>query len=176
MSETAPLTSSGDIEPIEFESQVSAEGYRRVLMRVALLRLRWVLPFVAFFGFAALGRGDYGVAGLWVAIGAGVLLVVVAYARWVTGSPLASKVALARVRYSADSEGLRYESEAGAGRISWTQVSHVQHVAEHYLLYVGMATYLLVPEKDLDDAESRTRFEALIQECVPRGKWWQGRA
>lgn len=162
---------SGD-RSLSFDVRVSEAGYRRVLIRVALLRLRWVLPFVAFFGFAALGRGDADMAWLWLAMSVGTALIVAAYALWVSGSPSASKAAMARIRYSVDDEGLHYESDAGTGRIEWNQVRRWEMAAEHYLLYVGAATYLLVPGDDLDAVDARGRFEALLRTCVAR-RWWQ---
>ncbi|MHB9002667.1 MAG: YcxB family protein [Coriobacteriia bacterium] len=160
---------------IEFKSQVTEAGYRRVLMRVALRRLRWVLPFLAFFGFAALGRGDLDLAWFWLAMGAGTMLIVVAYALWVSGSPSASKAAMEPVGYRADDEGLHYESADGRGLIEWSQVRRWEVAADHYLLYVGAATYLLVPVHDLCLVDGRDGFESTLRSHVVPRRWWRRR-
>lgn len=167
-----PAVPESPAAPIEFESTVTEAGYRRVLIRVALRRLRWVLPFLAFFGFAALGRGDTDIAWLWLVMSAGTMLIVVAYALWVTGSPSASKAAMVRVRYRADGEGLRYESADGSGLIEWDRLRRWEVAADHYLLYVGAATYLLVPVSDLDVVEARGPFESLLRAHVISQRSW----
>ncbi|PKQ10113.1 MAG: hypothetical protein CVT69_01375 [Actinobacteria bacterium HGW-Actinobacteria-9] len=160
---------------IEFESSVTRAGYRRVLIRVALRRLRWALPFLAFFGFAALGGGDSDMAWFWLAMGVGTMLIVYAYALWVSGSPSASRKALEPVRYRADTEGLHYESADGYGLIEWSQVRRWEVAADHYLLYVGAATYLLVPVQDLAVVDGRDGFESALRACVAPRRWWRRR-
>lgn len=154
---------------IAFESRVTERGYRRVLVQVALLRLRWVLPIVAYIVAAAIARGDHGRAVLWAGMAVGAFVVVLGYALWASGSPSSDKSVLAPVRYSADGSGLGYETASGGGRVSWDQVRRWQHVADHYLLYVGSASYLLVAGESLDVTGARDAFETLLRARVPKG-------
>lgn len=161
---------------IAFESRIGSAGYRQVLVRVALLRLRWVLAIAAFFAFSALGRGDTGRALLWVGMSAGALLVVTGYALWASGSPSADHSIYAPVNYAVDAEGMSYTTPTGEGHVAWDQIRRWQSVADHYLLYVGSASYLLVSGASLDEAGARDDFETLVREHVPHGPWSARRA
>lgn len=158
---------------VRFEARLTERGYRAVMLRVALVRLRWLLPLAAFFGFGAMGRGETGttlvIAGMTVATIVGLL----GYAAWATGSPAHQRL-YRPVSYVADESGLAFSSPDGDGTVEWDQVRRWQYASGHYLLYVGSASYVLVPRGDVGPDEAVEEFESLLRTHVargPRARW-----
>jgi hypothetical protein len=98
---------------------------------------------------------------------AGVFVVIWGYVTYMSRSP-AVAVVYAPVRYEFDDSGVRYAGDEGSGEFPWSAVARWRVAADHYLLYVGGSTYLLVPADAFEPAEEM-RFAALLREHVPKG-------
>lgn len=153
---------------IEFESRLSERGYRAVMLNIALLRLRWLLLVAAYFVFSALGRGDRPTALIIAGMTGGAIVIAIGYASWASGSP-AHQHLYRPIRYTLSEEGLAYEAEGAAGIVEWASVRKWRLVKEHYLLYVGSSSYVLVPADDVGGPERRVIFEAALRTHVAHG-------
>jgi len=146
---------------------LTPRGYRGVLLHLSALKLRLVVPLLAFFGFAALGAGFNTQAFAVLSTLGAVVLTVWGYIAWNVNSP--SRAGLYEpVAYEFDPEHIVYAGAEGAGTIAWDQVRSWRYASGHYLLYVAGASYLLVPEGDLGAGEV-DRFEQLLRSSVKRG-------
>ncbi len=161
----APATDTLACPEITFESRLTEKGYRSVMLRVSLMRLRWIAPIAAFFIMSALGRGDTRTAVFLFGMTVFTVLIIVLYANWASGSPSQSSV-YAPVTYRTGVEGLEYESDDRHGMVEWPTIRRWVFVDGHYLLYVGSASYVLVPAVALDDPEL---FETILRCHVAHG-------
>jgi len=154
-------------EPIRITVHLTQSGYRGVLLHLSALKLRLVVPLLAFFAFAALGTGFNTEAFLMLGTLAATLITVWGYITWNTSAPKNAELYLP-VAYELDSERIIFAGEAGRGVLEWDRVRKWRYAAGHYLLYVTGATYIMIPEVDLDPADM-DRFEALLWKQVPKG-------
>jgi len=153
---------------ITFESRLSEKGYRSVMLRVSLLRLRWIAPIAAFFIFNALARGDMQTASVLGSMFVGTVIIIVLYANWASGSP-SQRAVYEPVTYRTTPEGLEFESDERRGVVEWETIRRWEFVNGHFLLHVGSASYVLVPEVALEGAGGPAAFEAVLRERVAHG-------
>lgn len=153
---------------LRFESRLTEKGYRTVMQREALMRLRWLLPIAAFFIFSTLGRGEIGPAVLLGVMTVGTVIAIFGYASWAAGTP-AHRTLYDPVTYEVRGSGLAFETETGAGIVEWSQVRRWAYVKDHFLLYVGSSNYVLVPADALCNAGERIEFERILRENVAHG-------
>lgn len=143
---------------------LTPKGYRAVLLHLSALKLRLVVPLMAFFGFASLGAGFDTQGVLILSSMVGIVLTVWGYIAWNASSP--SRIELYEpVAYEFGVDGIVYASASGAGTIEWGQVAKWGYAVGHYLLYVAGASYLVVPECDIADGEVDA-FETLLRAHV----------
>lgn len=152
---------------IRFESRLTEQGYRGVMLRVSLMRLRYVLPVAAFFVFNALGRGDLRTAWILGAMTLGTVFIVVLYANWASGSPTQRGV-YEPVSYRTTPEGLEFTSGERSGLVAWDTIRRWEYVREHYLLHVGSTSYVLVPAAAFAGQDAGA-FEAVLRAHVTHG-------
>lgn len=156
------------VPDMSFESRLTEKGYRSVMLRVSLLRLRWIAPVAAFFIFNAIARGDVQTASVLGTMFVGTVLIIVLYANWASGSPSQRSVYDA-VTYHTVPEGLEFHSEERHGIVEWETVRRWESVNGHFLLHVGSASYVLVPETALEGAGGPAVFEAVLRARVAHG-------
>ncbi len=156
---------SAPLPEITFESRLTEKGYRSVMLRVALMRLRWVLPIAAFFIFSALGRGDRATATLLGVMTLGTVLTVVLYANWASGSPT-QRAVYEPVTYTTAPDGLIFRSGEREGIVEWGSIRRWELVMEHFLLHVGTSSYVLIPHGCPPDPVA---FEMVLREHVAHG-------
>jgi len=150
---------------------VTPKGYRAVLFAIALRKLRFVLPVMAFFAFAALATGGQRYPLLMMVGLIGVIAFVWLYVNWVSGSP-AHKDVYVPVRYRFSEDGIEYDSAIGTGAIPWDRVCRWRFFASHYLLYTESSAFLLVGASALSDTAKGT-FESLLAEKVRKRASWR---
>ncbi|MDY0088572.1 MAG: YcxB family protein [Coriobacteriia bacterium] len=137
-------------------------GYRRVLLHLAALRLRFVPPVLGLLALLAYSAGARTEA---VALFLGALaipIVVWGYLAWLSKSPRSQSL-YATVTYEFTSDNIIYHSSFGEGTIRWDQVLRWREVAEHVLIYVSGSSYLLLPLSDLEEPASACLRETLEQ-------------
>lgn len=169
------MTKLATCDEISFESRLTERGYRAVMLHVSLLRLRWVLPFAAFFIFNELGRGDTRTALVLTGMTVATVVTIVLYANWASGSPSQRSV-YDPVHYRTAEEGLVFEAGERSGIVEWGTVRRWEFIHGHFLMYVGSSSYLLVPADALagvscdgDTAEQGpARFETILREHLAR--------
>ncbi|HET6498470.1 MAG TPA: YcxB family protein [Coriobacteriia bacterium] len=147
-----------------FTVTLTERGYRRVLIHLAALKLRFLPPALTFGGmyaYAAGGRVE----------GAGLFLAAIAlpvtlwgYLSWVSGSPR-SRALYEPISYEFGPEEIAYHSPDASGAIGWERVTRWREAAGHILLYVSGAAYVLVPVEELDDV-TRARLRDLLTQRV----------
>lgn len=155
--------------PLGFTVTLTERGYRRVLIHLAALRLRFVPPALAFGGvyaYAADGRTE--AAGLFLAAIA-LPITVWGYLAWVSGSPR-SQALYAPVQYEFGVNGIAYRSPDGDGEIEWRRVRRWREAVEHILVYVSGAAYVLVPVEDLDEVMRSRLHDELTKRVGPAGR------
>lgn len=150
---------------------VTQKGYRAVLFALALRKLRFVLPIMAFFAFAALATGGQRYPLLMMAGLIGVIAFVWFYVNWASGSPTHKDVYLP-VNYRFSDDGVVYDSTLGAGIIPWERIRRWRFLASHYLLYTDSSAFLLLPASALPEA-AKGAFEALLAEKVRKRAFWR---
>lgn len=165
---TAAETGAIAVPEITFESRLTEKGYRSVMLRVSLLRLRWIAPIAAFFIFNAIARGDVQTASVLGSMFVGTVVIIVLYANWASGSP-SQRAVYDAVTYRTAPEGLEFESDERRGIVEWETVRRWESVKGHFLLHVGSASYVLVPETALDGVGGPPAFEAVLRERVAHG-------
>jgi len=165
---TDAIETSVAIPEVTFESHLSEKGYRSVMLRVSLLRLRWIAPIAAFFIFNAIARGDTQTASVLGSMFVGTVVIIVLYANWASGSP-SQRAVYQPVRYRTTAEGLEFESDERRGIVEWGTIRRWEFVNGHFLLHVGSASYVLVPEAALESAGGPGAFEAVLRERVAHG-------
>jgi len=156
------------VPDIEFESRLTEKGYRSVMLRVSLLRLRWIAPIAAFFIFNAIARGDVQTATVLGSMFVGTVVIIVLYANWASGSP-SQRAVYEQVTYRTSPEGLEFQSDERRGIVEWETVRRWESVNGHFLLHVGSASYVLVPETALEAVGGPAAFEAVLRERVAHG-------
>lgn len=156
---------------IELPVTVTQKGYRAVLFAIALGKLRFVLPIMAFFAFAALATGGQRYPLLMMAGLVGVIAFVWLYVNWASGSPSHKDVYLP-VDYRFSDDGVEYSSALGTGIIPWERIRRWRFLASHYLLYTDSSAFLLLPASALPEA-SKGAFEALLAEKVRKRASWR---
>ncbi|MDP2233748.1 MAG: YcxB family protein [Actinomycetota bacterium] len=169
------MTEVATCDEISFESRLTERGYRAVMLRVSLMRLRWVLPFAAFFIFNELGRGDTRTALVLAGMTAGTVMTIVLYANWASGSP-SQRAVYDPVHYRTAEEGLVFEAGERSGIVEWGTVRRWVFVHGHFLLYVGSSSYLLVPADALESVvcdgdkaeQGPAHFETILRDHVAR--------
>lgn len=154
-------------EPVQFTATLTLAGYRGVLLHLSALKLRLVVPLLAFFGFAALGTGFNTQAFLTLGSLFATLITVWGYIAWNTRAPNNVELYLP-VAYEVGPSEVIFAGEAGQGVLAWQQIRKWRYASGHYLLYVAGASYVMIPEIDIAPADL-DRFEALLWEQVPKG-------
>ncbi|MBW6467808.1 MAG: YcxB family protein [Coriobacteriia bacterium] len=155
--------------PLTFDVTLTEQGYRRVLLHLAALRLRFVPPAL---GMAALLAYSAGMRTEAIALfggGIAIPIVVWGYLAWLSGSP-SSRSLYAPVHYEFTGEGIVFASPEGDGELAWDSVVRWKEAADHLLIYVSGSNYLLLPIDGLAAATlDRIEF-ALADKVGPRGR------
>ncbi len=149
---------------MEFESALTEDGYRRVLIQLAARRLRFAPAIVGAAAFIAYGSGlrteALGLFGTLLAVP----LVVWGYVSWLSGSPSARQLYVP-VRYSLNPDGVCYSSAEGDGELAWSEVVRWRKAAGHLLLYVSSSRYLLLVVDGLAE-ETQAAVEGVLSDKV----------
>ena len=170
MSEHAIETPHAIDTPLAIETQLTARGYRSVLLHLAALRLRFAPLALGMAGMLSYGAGyrteALGLFGALIAIP----IVLWGYLSWLTSAP-SSRPLYVPVRYTFTAEGILYESAEGDGELAWEDLTRWREATGHVLLYLSGSRYLVIPVEQLAE-EDRTRLEGLLGEKLgkPRGK------
>jgi len=154
-------------DTIRITATLTQEGYRSLLLHLSALRLRLVAPLLAFFGFAALGAGFNSQGTVAFVVLVAIFITVWGYITWLTSSPRTTELYLPVV-YEFSPDGIVFTGQAGEGSLEWQQVKRWNLRAGHYQLYVAGASYLLIPQDDIE-GPSISRFEELLRQHVSKG-------
>jgi hypothetical protein len=152
---------------IRVTSELGSAGYRNALLALSLLRLRFVLPIVAFFAFARLASGDMQQALLLFGSLIGIFIIVWLWVTWQAYSPSNQSVRKP-VEYVFTPERIEFFSEDADGFVEWESFKRWRYISRHYFLHHSSASFLAIPgacvaEEDLD------ALEALFHEQIPKG-------
>jgi len=156
------------MKELQFDSQLDEKGYRSVMLRISLLRLRWVAPFAAFFLFNAVARGDTDTTLMLTAMIVGTVIIIVLYANWASASP-SQRAVYDPVRYETTPEGLVFQAGERSGIVDWGTIRRWEFVNAHFLLHVGSASYVLVPAQALEHSGGVEAFQAVLRARVAHG-------
>lgn len=161
---------AGEIDPsVAFTAELTERGYRRVLIHLAALKLRFVPPVLAFVGVYAYGVGGRVEAAGFFLAALALPISVWGYLSWVSGSPR-SQVLYTAVSYVFGPLGITYASSAGDGEIDWARITRWREAVGHILLYVSRASYILVPTEEVEDAVLERVRTQLTERVGPSGR------
>lgn len=148
------------------EVRLQERPYRRVLLLMALSRMRYILPIMFFFMCGALGARDVSWALFLAAAVALLVLITWGYVEWQVKSPAMSEIYLP-VKYRFDAEGLIYTTSEGEGIVEWGGFARWRVVGDHYILQARGARFLLLPTAAFTDAE-RLELEPFLVDKIAK--------
>ncbi len=154
-------------DTLRVTTQLTQKGYRAVLLHLAALRMRLIVPVLAFFAFSALAGGFTPQALFLLGSLFAIVITTWGYIAWNVSSPSNIELYLP-IAYEFDADGVTYGGTAGVGRIEWSSIRRWRYAADHYLLYVAGATYVVIPGADMPSTDV-PRFEAFLRTHVPKG-------
>ena len=152
---------------IVVESRLEQGAYRRMLLILSLQRLRFLLPILVFFAFAALASRSFEQAFFLFAAFLGTLIIVWLWVTWQAYSP-SNAVVRQPVRYSFAAERIDFRGADQAGIIEWGAIKRWRYVSGHYLLHHSSASFLAIPEGCVR-TDDRDQLEALFRERIAKG-------
>jgi hypothetical protein len=154
-------------EAIRVTSELGSAGYRNALLVLSLLRLRFVLPILAFFAFARLADGRLDQALLLFASLIGVFVIVWLWVTWQAYSPSNQRVRKP-VEYVFSPERIDFFSEDADGFVEWETLKRWRYISGHYFLHASSASFLAIPGACVAE-EDREPLEALFREHIRKG-------
>lgn len=153
-------------EPLIVGVRVDERGYRRVLLHLAALRLRFVPPLLGLLAFSAYAAGARTEAATLFLGALAIPIVLWGYLAWLSKSPRSRSV-YAPVRYEFTDAAIAYRASESEGIIPWDQVVRWREAADHLLVYVSSSSYLLVPLADLESGVQARLRQILTEHVAP---------
>lgn len=147
--------------------RLTESGYRRALVHLSALRLRFVAPVLAAVAFASIASRDSGTGVLSVYSFVGLFLVTWGYIEWQVRSPVNRQI-YEPVHYEFAEDGVRYRTGEGEGEIAWSAITRWRFAAGHYVLHAAWGAFLLLPEESLVTGTAQD-LEDLLRLHVARG-------
>ncbi|MDP2181408.1 MAG: YcxB family protein [Actinomycetota bacterium] len=166
------MSEEGRTATVVADVHLTEVGYRRALVHLSALRLRYVAPMLTAVVFASVASGDSGAGVLSIYSFVGFLLIVWAYVEWQVRSPVNRSI-YEPVRYEFAEDGVSYRTTDGEGEIPWSSIVRWRVAAGHYVLHAAWGAFLLLPDDSLVVGTPED-LETLLRAHVARGP--RGRA
>lgn len=152
---------------VAFTAKLDPGAYRTMLVTLAVFRLRFVAPVLAFFAFGALGAGRTSEALFLIASLVGMGVIIWLWASWQAHSPANASIYEA-VSFECGEDALHFAGAGGEGAIPWHAVKKWRYLSGHYLLHISSGTFIAIPSTAVPEDE-RGPLESLLEEKIGKG-------